>query len=124
VTAASFEFDSEEGFDNAALEVLATPSLPPADIDLYLQVQTEDGTWEDITAAETGDTTQEVLTAGRLEPGHYRIVVHNWLGAPQEVHLELTFFNGAGEPGQGTEAEGSAGSALIVTGDSYGLMQP
>src|SRR5918996_1489376 len=73
VTAASFEFDSEEGFDNAALEVLATPSSPPADIDLYLQVQTEDGDWEDVTAAETGDTTQEVLTAGRLEPGHYRV---------------------------------------------------
>jgi putative CocE/NonD family hydrolase len=123
VTAASFEFDSEEGFDNAALEAVATPSSPPADIDLYLQKETEGG-WEDVTAAESGETTQEVLTAGRLEAGHYRIVVHNWQGGPQDVHLELTFFNGAGEPGAGTGGGGTAGIAHIVTGKSYGLLQP
>jgi putative CocE/NonD family hydrolase len=124
VTAASFEFDSEKGFDNAALEVLATPSSPPADIDLYLQVQTEDGGWEDVTAAESSDTEKEELKAGRLNPGHYRIVVHNWVGGPQQVHLELTFLNGEGEPGEGPKGTGSVGTALIVTGDSYGLIQP
>jgi uncharacterized protein len=124
VTAASFEFDSEEGYDNASFEAVATPSSPPADIDLYLQRRTADGGWEDVTAAETGDTTQEVLTAGRMDPGRYRIVVHNWAGSPQEVHLKLTFFNGAGEPGQGTAGTGTAGVAHVVTGGSYPLMQP
>jgi len=120
VTAASFEFDSLEGYDNAALEVLATPSSPPADIDLYLQRQTSDGEWEDVTATESSDTSKEVLTAGRLERGHYRVVVHNWLGGPQQVHLELTFFNGNGEPGEGGGGTGSVGWAHVVTVDSYG----
>jgi putative CocE/NonD family hydrolase len=124
VTAASFVFDSEDGYDNAALEAVATPSSPPADIDLYLQRRTGDGGWEDVTAGETSDTTQERLTAGRLEPGRYRIVVHNWVGGPQEVHLKLTFLNGAGEPGEGAGGSGAVRAARIVTGESYGLLQP
>jgi uncharacterized protein len=124
VTAASFEFDAEAGYDNASFKTVATPSSPPADLDLYLQRRTADGGWEDVTAAETGDTTQETLTAGRLNPGRYRIVVHNWAGGPQDVHLELTFFNGNGEPGQGTGGGGTAGTAHVVTAKSYGLLQP
>jgi hypothetical protein len=124
VTAAALEFDSEEGYDNAAFEAVATPSSPPADIDLYLQRQTEDGDWEDVTAAETGDTEREVLTAGRLEPGPYRLVVHTWVGGPQDVHLKLTFLNGAGEPGEGPGGSASVGTAQIVTGEPHGLIQP
>jgi len=126
VTAASFEFDSEDGFDNASMEAVATPSSPPADIDLYLQKRTEDGGWEDITAAETGDTTREVLTAGRMDPGRYRIVVHNWAGGPQQVHLEITFFNGDGQPGEGTGGSGAGGTVVYVASNpSYGgIVQP
>jgi putative CocE/NonD family hydrolase len=125
VTAASFEFDSEEGYDNAAMETVATPSSPPADIDLYLQKRTEDGEWEDVTAAETGDTNQEVLTAGRMDPGRYRIVVHNWAGGPQQVHLEITFFNGDGEPGP-AGGSGAGGAVVYVASNpaSGGLVQP
>ncbi|MGH2955139.1 MAG: CocE/NonD family hydrolase [Solirubrobacterales bacterium] len=123
VTAAAFEFDSEEGFDNASFEAIATPSLPPADLDLYLQRQVDDG-WEDVTAAETGDLEREVLTAGRLGPGRYRIVVHNWLGAPQQVSLKLTFFNGAGEPGEDTGGTGTATEAQLQFGNGSGLLQP
>jgi putative CocE/NonD family hydrolase len=123
VTAASFEFDSEKGYDNAAFEAVAHPSSPPADIDLYLQRETKQG-WEDVAAGETSDDTEEVVTAGRLEPGHYRIVAHNFLGGPQEVHLTLTFFNGDGEPGQGMGGTGSAGIAHVVIGESYPLPQP
>jgi hypothetical protein len=120
VTAASFEFDAQEGYDNAAMEAVATPSSPPADIDLYLQRQTADGEWEDVTAAESSDTSKEVLRAGRMEPGHYRLVVHNWVGGPQQVHLELTFFNGNGEPGADGRGTASVGWAHVVTVDSYG----
>jgi hypothetical protein len=125
VTAASFEFDSEEGFDNASMEAVATPSSPPADIDLYLQKRTEDGGWEDVTAAETGDTTREVLTAGRMDPGRYRIVVHNWAGGPQQVHLEITFFNGDGQPGE-DGGSGAGGTVVYVASNpSYGgIVQP
>jgi hypothetical protein len=123
LTAASFEFDAEEGYDNAALEALATPSTPPADIDLYLQRETEDG-WEDVSAGTDDSTEQELLKAGRLEAGHYRIVVNNWIGGPQDVHLELTFFNQNGEPGEGATGTGTTGTAHVVTGGSYGLLQP
>jgi uncharacterized protein len=99
ITAASFEFDVEEGFDNARIEVLATP-MAPADIDLYLQRQADDGTWgSDIAAGESGDLDKETLVAGRQAPGRYRIVVHSWAGTPNQVDLLITFVNSEGEPG-------------------------
>ena len=126
ITAASLEFDAEEGYDNASLEVVATPSNPPADIDLYLQRQTEDGGWETV-ASGTNDfrLDTEDMKTGRLDPGRYRVVAHNWLGGPQQVHLDLTFFNQNGEPGEGGGGEGEVGTALVVTHDSFGgLPQP
>ena len=125
VTAAAFEFDSEEGYDNASMKAVATPSSPPADIDLYLQKRTVDGGWEDVTAAETSDTSQEVLTAGRMDPGRYRIVVHNWVGGPQQVHLEITFFNGNGEPGP-AGGTGAGGNVVYVASNPMmgGMVQP
>ena len=125
VTAASFEFNSEEGYDNASLQAVATPSSTPADIDLYLQSRTENGGWEDVTAAETGDTTREVLTAGRMDPGRYRLVVHNWVGGPQQVHLKITFFNGNAEPGP-EGGSGAGGTVVYVTRNPVagGMVQP
>jgi uncharacterized protein len=99
VTAASLEFDVEEGFDNARIEVLATPALP-ADIDLYLQRQADDGSWgSNIAAGESADLDKETLVAGRQSPGRYRIVVHSWAGPPNQVDLTITFVNSAGEAG-------------------------
>ncbi|HWG93444.1 MAG TPA: CocE/NonD family hydrolase [Mycobacteriales bacterium] len=99
VTAAGYEFTAQEGFDNAKLEVLATPDTP-ADLDLYLQRRNADGSWsEDLAEAATGSTTGETLTVGRLEPGEYRVLVVNWLGVATTAALELTFYDTAGVAG-------------------------
>ena len=99
VTAAGVEFTTEDGQDNAKLDVLAVPQLP-ADLDLYLQRQAEDGTWgEDLAAGETGSLTEEVLAGGRLEPGTYRVLVVNWGGAPTPVDVTITFYDTAGVAG-------------------------
>jgi predicted acyl esterase len=101
VTAAAFEFDVLDGFDNARLEVLATPALP-ADIDLYLQRLGADGTWsEDLAAGESGELDHETLVAGRQPPGRYRVVVHSWAGGPNQVEVTVTFVNSEGVPGTG-----------------------
>ncbi len=98
VTAAAFEFDIIEGFDNATLEVLATPAAP-ADVDLSLQ-RLDGDTWsEDLAAGESGELDRETLVAGRQEPGRYRIVVHSWAGPPNQVDVTVTFFNGDGGAG-------------------------
>ncbi|MBS3941913.1 MAG: CocE/NonD family hydrolase [Actinobacteria bacterium] len=102
VTAAAFEFAVEDGFDNVTMAALATPSTP-ADIDLYLQRRAEDGTWSgNLASGTSGDLDRESLSysvpAG-IEPGTYRILVHNWAGAPNQVEVEVTFTNAAGEPG-------------------------
>ena len=98
VTAAAFEFDIEDGYDNARIEVLATPALP-ADLDLYLQRLDDDGWSDDLAAGESGELDHETLTAGRQAPGRYRIVVHNWAGPPSQVEVSVTFLNGGGDPG-------------------------
>jgi hypothetical protein len=37
-----------------------------------------------------------------IQPGHWRIEVHNWAGPPMnEVALKITFFNQNGEAGPG-----------------------
>ncbi len=98
---AYLEFDVEEGFDNASLEVLAEPGTP-ADVDLYLQEQAADGSWADASFQGGGnfDPAQETLTAEGLEPGHYRVEVHLYAGAPATaVDVAITFFNQLGEPG-------------------------
>ena len=59
-----------------------TPTLP-ADLDLYLQRQGADGTWSAAgDGANGGDLDGERIGTGRLEPGHYRLEVHNWAGPP------------------------------------------
>ena len=103
VTAGSFEFAVEEGYDNVYLDVLATPIVPAADIDLYLQRQLEDGSWTgNIASGTSGSLEQETLTYRvftGIPAGTYRVVVHNWSGPPEQVELEVTFTNGVGEPG-------------------------
>ncbi len=99
-TTASFEFDSDAAFDNAKAIVDARPSST-ADIDLYLQRRQADGSWSaDLYAGTSGALDRETMTTGRLSPGRYRVVVHNYSGAPStSVALTVTFYNGAGEAG-------------------------
>ena len=100
VTSEYFEFESLAGADNALLVVEATPALA-ADVDLFLQKLLADGTWSgDLSSATSGSLSEEVLEAGPLSEGRWRVEVHNWAGPPAlSVALRLTFFNGAGEPG-------------------------
>ncbi len=101
VTAAAYEFVVEEGYDNATLEVVATPAAP-ADIDLSLQRQTDDGWSDDLASGTSGSLDEEGLTytnTSGIRPGVYRVLVHNWAGGPNQVEVALTFLNGEGEPG-------------------------
>ena len=102
LTSAFLEFDVEPDKDNATTEVLATPSAP-ADIDLYLQRRNADGTWTgDLSSGASGSLTDETMRVESLQPGRYRVEVHNWAGPPaNQVGLKITFFNSAGEPGPG-----------------------
>jgi uncharacterized protein len=102
LTSAFLEFDVEPDKDNATTEVLATPAAP-ADIDLYLQKQKADGGWTgDLSSGASGSLTDETMRVENLQPGHYRVEVHNWAGPPaNEVGVKITFFNSAGEPGPG-----------------------
>jgi hypothetical protein len=100
VTSAFFEFDVEDGKDNASLLVGAVPSFP-ADIDLYLQRRLPDGTWSgDLAKGESGSLTEEQFRLSQPAPGRYRVEAHNWAGAPgTRVDLTVSFVNSAGEPG-------------------------
>src|SRR4051794_13846252 len=99
VTSEYFEFDVDAVHDNAAMRGHVTPTLP-ADLDLYLQRQAPDGSWSDAgTGANGGDLDGESI-ATPVTPGHYRLEVHNWAGPPgNQVAIELTFLNSAGQPG-------------------------
>jgi hypothetical protein len=100
VTSEFVEFDVLEGKDNANLIVGAVPAMP-ADIDLYLQRQQADGTWSgDLRAGVSSSTDQEQMLVPKPAPGHYRVEVHNWAGAPAtRVDVSMIFVNSAGEPG-------------------------
>ncbi|HEV2062408.1 MAG TPA: CocE/NonD family hydrolase [Solirubrobacteraceae bacterium] len=93
-------FELLAGEDNAKMEGKATPSLP-ADLDLYLERQSESGSWVKVADGRNdGSLTEEVISTQRLEPGKYRLAVHNWAGPPaNEVDVELTFFDRSGNPG-------------------------
>jgi len=100
VTSEYFEFDVDAVHDNAAMRGQVTPTLP-ADIDLYLQRRGDDGTWSDVgEGANAGDLDGETIGKSPLTPGHYRLEVHNWAGPPgNQIAIELTFLNSAGQPG-------------------------
>jgi predicted acyl esterase len=100
VTSEYLEFDVDAVHDNAKMQGVATPTAP-ADLDLYLQRQAADGSW---SAARDGDNggalDGETIGSGRLDPGHYRLEVHNWAGPPgNQVNVTLTFLNSDGKPG-------------------------
>jgi predicted acyl esterase len=99
-TSEYLEFDVDAVHDNAKMRGIVTPSQP-ADLDLYLQRQSADGTWVAAgTGSNGGDLDHETIGAGRLTPGRYRVEVHNWAGPPGNgVAIELTFLNSAGKPG-------------------------
>lgn len=99
ITAAVFEFNILDGYDNARLTV-DSPHPLPGDIDLYLQRQNADGSWSgNVGEGESGDMETETLATGRKPAGHYRVLVHNWAGPPQPVDLLVTFFNQDGQAG-------------------------
>ncbi len=101
VTSEVLEFDVAKDRDNARLEAVATPAQP-ADLDLYLERQGADGAWTEVAPGDnSGAVEGERLTTGRLQPGKYRLEVHNFAGAPANtVALKLTFFDSDGAAGQ------------------------
>lgn len=95
LTAAAAEFDiggTDQGWDNARIDVLATPTAA-ADLDLFLERHQPDGTWLTVTMSAGSDLDREHLVARRQPPGRYRILVHNWSGGPQVADVVVTFFN-------------------------------
>ena len=89
----------EDGFDNHVVLVGAEPSLP-ADIDLYLEKQQADGSWKPGISGTSADLFGEGFRLSQPAPGHYRLEVHNWAGAPAtRVDVTMTFLNSAYEPG-------------------------
>ncbi|MGH3737215.1 MAG: CocE/NonD family hydrolase [Micromonosporaceae bacterium] len=102
VTTQNIEFDVLEGKDNANLIVGALPAFP-ADVDLYLQRRNADGTWSgDLAGGTSGSLESEQFRVSRPPVGHYRIVVHNWSGAPAtRIDVTLEFLNSDGVPTPG-----------------------
>ena len=100
MTSEYFEFDVDAVHDNAAMRGRVTPTLP-ADLDLYLQRRNDDGTWSEAgTGTNGGALDGETIGTDNLIPGHYRLEVHNFAGPPgNQVAIELTFLNSAGQPG-------------------------
>jgi uncharacterized protein len=93
-------FELLPGQDNARMEGVATPSMP-ADVDLYLQRQSESGAWVTVANGRNNESlSDELISTQRLEPGKYRLDVHNWAGPPgNDVAVELTFFDRYGKAG-------------------------
>lgn len=83
VTSQFIEFTVPANSDTASGDVTATVSLP-ADIDLFLQRKLGDGNWSgDITTGGSSSLSGEAMSIERrLNPGWYRIEVHNWAGPP------------------------------------------
>jgi hypothetical protein len=100
VLAATWEFDTLAGYDNAKLVINATYSTL-ADIDLFLQKRQDDGSYVDVTSGTSGRLDGESLQLTAPEPGRYRLLVENWAGAPgMTVNLKATFYNSANVAGQ------------------------
>ena len=93
-------FELLSGQDNAKMEGIAKPGMP-ADVDLYLERQSETGSWVKVADGRNNESlSEELISTQRLEPGKYRLAVHNWAGPPQnKVDVGLTFFDSSGRAG-------------------------
>ncbi|MGH3443126.1 MAG: M14 family zinc carboxypeptidase, partial [Nitriliruptorales bacterium] len=88
-TSGFLEFDVEQPQGRLEVTVTSDTVLDP---DLYLQVQLEDGSWsDDLAEGETGRSFLETLTHRGVDPGHYRLEVHNWAGAPGPADVGIEF---------------------------------
>ncbi len=88
-TSAYLEFDVEAPQGSLDATVESTTVVDP---DLYLQVQKEDGSWSgDLSSGETGRVGIETLSYADPAPGHYRLEVHNWAGAPGPADVTIAF---------------------------------
>jgi len=98
VSSSFFEFDVTSKA-NARLEALVTWA-ESGDIDLYLERELPDGTWEEVAAGESGEPDNEKLALELPQLGHYRLELHNWLMEPgKELAITITFYNKDGKPG-------------------------
>jgi uncharacterized protein len=99
VTAAVYEFASEEGYDNASMHAVVTDI--EGDVDLWLDRLNEAGEWEEVTSGANGFDIggPETLDTGRLAPGAYRLRIGNFASVPGEIQVDITFANSAGEAG-------------------------
>jgi uncharacterized protein len=93
-------FELLDGQDNARMEGTVKPAQP-ADLDLYLQRKDASGAWVPAAdGANGGALDGESISTGRLQPGEYRLEVHNWLGPPgNAVATSLTFYDSDGTAG-------------------------
>ena len=93
-------FELLKGQDNAKMEGKATPSMP-ADVDLYLERQSDTGSWVKVADGRNNESiSEELISTERLDPGKYRLAVHNWAGPPgNAVDVALTFFDRSGTAG-------------------------
>jgi hypothetical protein len=100
VTSQFVQFTVPDNSDTAKGNVKAVPTAP-ADIDLYLQRKTADGWSEDIANGGSSALDGETMAIDRrLQPGTYRIEVHNWAGPPgNSVKVTATFTNSQGVAG-------------------------
>lgn len=94
-TSGFYEFDVLPGQLSMAAEVSSDTVVDP---DLYLQRQTDDGSWSgDLAAGETGRFGFETLELARPAEGRYRLEVHNWAGAPGPVSVNIQFEGANGD---------------------------
>ena len=97
-----YPFEAKPQYGNASFEVVATPSTP-ADVDLFLQRQQQDGTWsEDLGATGGGSSSleSETMSYEPAIPGTYRVGIVNWAGQPGlDVEVCVTFFDADGNAG-------------------------
>ncbi len=87
-----FEFDVLPGFSNDLLEVVARPTAP-ADLDMHLQMQAEDGSWsDDLSSGTSFSVSVESLSYAGPLPGRYRVAIDNFAGpAGSPIAMEVTF---------------------------------
>ena len=111
-TSAFFEFDVGADANNGDMTAYVVPTAP-ADLDLFLQRQKDDGSYSgDVASGTSGSLTDETLVLPKPPPGHYQLEVHNWGGpAANPVDITISFAEPSAvepEPKLYTDAERDA----------------